>query len=162
MKLYEISTEYHDALNELSALEFDAETIENSLSVLKGDLECKARNVAAFIRNSQAEVDAVKEAAKKLSQRAATEQKAIDRMIDYLKFNMEQAGITEIRSPELLLKIKTNPPSVIIDDELSIDKKYKSEKVTISVDKTAIKKDIQAGNEVVGAHLEQKTRLDIS
>ena len=74
---------------------------------------------------------------------------------------MENSGITEISSPELLLKIKTNPPSVIIDDEALIGGQFIKEKTVTSIDKAAIKKELKSGNTVLGAHIEQKTRLEI-
>ena len=161
MKLYEISNEYNHALTALSDSDFDAQTISDTLEGLKGELEIKAKNVAAFISNRKAEINAVKDASKRLADRAKAEQKHLDSMIEYLKFNMEQSGITEIRSPELLLKIKTNPPSVIIDDNDAVSDLFKTEKTVVSIDKAAIKKEIQAGGAVEGAHIEQKTRLEI-
>lgn len=161
MKLYEISNQYHNALVELSESDLDAQTISDTLEGLRGDLEIKAKNVAAFISNRKAEIDAVKEASRKLADRAKAEQGSLDRLTEYLKFNMEQNEITEIRSPELLLKIKTNPPSVVIDDESLISGQFIKEKTVTSIDKTAIKKELQSGNPVLGAHIEQKTRLEI-
>jgi hypothetical protein len=161
MQLYKITEQYHQALSVLTDSDLDAQTISDTLEGLKGDIEVKAKNVAAFISNRKAEINAVKEASKKLADRAKFEQSSLDRLTEYLKYNMELAGITEIRSPELLLKIKTNPPSVIIDDESVIPKCFFTEKTVISINKTAIKEDLKCGNTVQGAHIEQKTRLEI-
>jgi len=161
MKLYELTNEYNSALTTLTDSDFDLQTINDTLEGLKGELEIKAKNVAAFIENRKAEIDAVKAASKKLADRAKSEQKHLDGLIGYLKYNMEQSEITEIRSPELVLKIKNNPPSVVIDNEEVVDNKFKSSKWVVSIDKTAIKKELQAGNDVEGAHIEQKTRLEI-
>lgn len=161
MQLYKITEQYHSALSELAGSDLDAQTINDTLEGLKGDIEVKAKNVAAFVSNRKAEIEAVKEASKKLADRAKNEQSALDRLTEYLKYNMENAGITEIRSPELLLKIKTNPPSVVIDNELLIGGQFIKEKVVTSIDKGAIKKELNAGNQVLGAHIEQKTRLEI-
>lgn len=161
--LYKITEQYHNALVELADSGLDAQTINDTLEGLKGDIEVKAKNVAAFISNRKAEIVAVKEAGQKLADRAKSEQASLDRLAEYLKVNMENSGITEIRSPELLLKIRTNPPSLIIDDEAMIAKKFVKTKVveTKSIDKVAMKEEIKAGRLVKGAHIEQKTRLEI-
>lgn len=161
MKLYEITEQYHHALVALTDSDLDEQTINDTLEGLKGDIEVKAKNVAAFISNRKAEIVAVKEASKKLADRAKAEHASLDRLTEYLKYNMENSGITEIRSPELLLKIKTNPPSLVIDDESLIGGQYRTERVVHGIDKTAMKTDIKSGLSVIGAHIEQKTRLEI-
>ena len=162
MQLYKITEQYHHALSELAGSELDAQTINDTIEGLKGDIEVKAKNVAAFISNRKAEITAVKEASKKLADRAKTEQANLDRLMDYLKYNMEQSEITEIRSPELLLKIKNNPPSVVIDDESKINSGYyKIIPETRQLDKVALKAALKTGELVLGAHLEAKTRLEI-
>lgn len=161
MKLYELTSQHHNALSELAELDLDQETIENTLEGLRGDLEVKCKSVAAFIMNREAEINAVKEAAKKLSERASKESKALERLTEYLRFNMEANDITEIRSPELILKIKKNPPKVIIDDEFSIEKRFLVKKTTESPDKKAIKKAIQYGEKLDWVRLESSTSLSI-
>lgn len=162
MKLYEITEQYQHAMVELDNSDFDADTIADTLEGLKGDLEAKSRAVAGFIANREAEIAATKEAAKKLSDRAKAEQGKMDKLREYLLYNMQRNEISEIRSPDLLLNLKKNPPSCIIDDESLIPEKYKKEVVTttIKIDKNAIKSDLKEGK-VDGAHLEAKERLEI-
>lgn len=161
MKLYQLSEQYNQALTELVSADLPQEAIDDTLEGLKGELEAKANNVAAFIGNMQAEIDAVKAASKKLADRARAEQAKIDGLREYLKRNMEMSEITEIRSPEFILKIKNNPPSVIIDDLDSLPEDcIKIIPETKQADKTAIKKALKEG-EVKGAHLSQSTRLEI-
>lgn len=162
MKLYEISEQYNQALTELEDLSLPAEVVSDTLEALKGDLEEKAKNVAAFIANRRAEVDAVKEASKKLAERAKNEQVKIDRLVAYLKYNMEINEISEIRSPELLLKIKSNPGSVVIEDAELVPMAYKREiPAKYEPDKALIKKAYKDGNTVPGASFVKGTRLEI-
>jgi len=57
------------------------------------------------------------------------------------------------------MKVRKNPASVVVDDITKIDSKYTRQKIQIDVDKIAIKKAIQNGEKVDGAHLEQRTSL---
>ena len=161
MRLYEITQQYQSALSELQELELDETTIQDTLEGLKGDLQEKSKAVAAFIANGEAEAKAVKEASKKLADRANRQQVKMNKLREYLLYNMQANEITSISSPELLIKLRKKPPSVIIDDETKIDGKYKKEKVTFTVSKTDIKKAIQAGESVNGAHLEAGMSLVI-
>ena len=82
---------------------------------------------------------------------------AHDRKIDYLlklfKIEKMQTEINELsyRKSE----------AVILTDEEAIPSEYKKEKLTISVDKTEIKKAIKAGTEVPGAIIETRQNLQI-
>ena len=159
MNLYEISNEYNKALNELAELEFDERIIEDSLSVLKGTLEEKGKNVALYIANAEAEQKAIKEAGDKMLQRAKVAQNKIDRLKSYLLENMLLNGITEISSPEMVVKTAKTPNKVMIDGV--VDDKYMVEKITKTTDKRAIKAAIDSGENVEGAHLESGYRLVI-
>jgi hypothetical protein len=57
------------------------------------------------------------------------------------------------------MKVKKNPPSVVIDDLTQIPTQYQRQKIQVDIDKVAIKAAIKAGEEVPGAHLEQGTSL---
>lgn len=66
---------------------------------------------------------------------------------------MEQLDLKSLDFANQRVTLKNNPPSVKINDEELIPDKFKKEKVSIVIDKTAIKKAIQDGEEVIGAEL---------
>lgn len=66
---------------------------------------------------------------------------------------MEQLELKSLDFANQKVTLKNNPPSVKINDEELIPDKFKKEKVSITIDKTAIKKAIQDGEEVIGAEL---------
>lgn len=92
--------------------------------------------------------------------------KAIDnknaKFKEYVKQNMEELELQKIDTELGTLSIAKNPASVEIYDESMIADEYKKEKVTVTIDKTAIKNAIKEGKEVEGARLvEDKTSLRI-
>lgn len=160
--LYEIGKEYLEALEALTDPELDIplDAISDTLEGIEGQLQEKATNVAKFMRSLEATASAIKEAEQKMAQRRKAIESRADWLKDYLKRNMEHSGITKIESPWFVLSIQKNPPSVVIDDESLIPDEFKSEVVTVKIDKASIKKACASG-EVSGAHLEQGTRLSI-
>lgn len=82
---------------------------------------------------------------------------SVDKQIDYLlklfKIEKMQTEINELsyRKSE----------AVILTNEEAIPAEYKKEKVTVSVDKTEIKKALKAGLEIAGASLEVRQNLQI-
>jgi len=162
LKLYEITEQYQSALSELAGLELDEETVNDTLEGLKGDLEAKGRAVGAFIANREAEITATKEAGKKLIERAKSEQVKMDKLKDYLLYNMQVNEITKIRSPDLLIKLRKLPASVKIVDESVIDSSWMNKKITYTINKTAIKAELKAGNPVEGAVLSEGYKVVIT
>lgn len=153
MQLYKITEQYQSAISELTELDLDADTIKDTLEGLKGDLEAKGKAVGAFIANREAEINATKEAGNKLIDRAKSEQNKMDKLKDYLLFNMETNGITEIRSPDLVIKLRKLPPSVKVVEENVISSLWFNEKTVYTLDKARIKETLKAGKEVEGCVL---------
>ena len=74
-------------------------------------------------------------------------------MKQQILLGMDSLGLKSIEFINQKFTVKNNPPSVKINDEELIPDKFKKEKVSITIDKTAIKKAIQDGEDVIGAEL---------
>ena len=75
---------------------------------------------------------------------------------------MDAMGLKSMDFINQKVTLKSNPPAVKINDEELIPDKFKKEKVSITIDKTAIKKAIQDGEEVMGAELTVSKSLVIT
>ena len=161
--LYELTTEYRQALDTLSDPDCNIppEVIADTLEGLQGNLEDKAVNVAKSVRNLEATAQAIKDAEQRMAARRKVIEERLASMKDYLKTNMESCGITKIESPWFVLSIAKNPVAVDVFDETALPAEFKEEVVTVRVDKTAIKQAIESGAEVPGAILTRGTRLAI-
>jgi hypothetical protein len=160
--LYELSTEYQSAFNEMMALDMDEQTIADTLEGLQGELEVKGRSVAAYFLNLQADVDAIKEAEGRMVARRKSLESKVTAMKDYLRDNMQKTGITEISCPEFCIKIGKPSKAVEITNELLIPEEYKKVVTTERISKTDISKALKAGNDIPGAQLvDGKPRLTI-
>lgn len=163
MKLYEIANEYQDILEQ----SFDQETGEvNETALSKLDeiavqLQDKGIAVASYIKNIDAERKAIEDAKKAMAEREKKLDKEIDYLTQYLQFNMENCGITEIKSPHFVIKLKKCPLSTDIIDESLIPDEYKKVKEVVSLDKMKIKEEILAGVIIPGASLKQNNRIEI-
>lgn len=163
ISLYQIANEYQAMVERLMDSEIDAQTIADTIEGASGELELKATNVAMFIRNLEASAEQIKLAEKTMAERRKQLETKADSVRQYLFDNMKRVGVTKIESPYFALTIKKNPPSVIIDDALSIPTEYKifSPPPPPTPDKAAIKAALQAGETIEGAHIEQNERLEI-
>lgn len=166
MKLYELTAQYRQLEALESSDDLPPEVIRDTLDGLEGQLQEKATNVGLFIRNLESVADAIDEAAEKMRERGTRLRKRAQSLNDYLLFNMQASGITKVESPFFTLKVKTNPPTVVVDSESLIPAEYMTQPDPLPPppprpDKKAIAAAFKDGAEVPGCHVEQRQRLEI-
>ena len=138
------------------------EVINDTLEGMEGEIVEKGKNVIAFMLNLEAEAEAMRSAEKRIAERRQSIQKKVERFKEYLRFNMERTGITEITANDGSFKAKLYPnrdESVVIDDESKLSGNLM--RVKKEPDKTVIKAAIKEHGFVEGAHIERKSRLEI-
>lgn len=153
LKLYEISNKYQIELDDPSGYGF--------LDSIEDELNIKAVNVAAYIKNLEAELSAIENAITDMKNRESVTYKKICSLKEYLLFNLNKCEIKEIKSAQFDIKVKKCPASVVIINDSIIDDEYKSIKEVTSIDKNKIKNDILNGVIVDGAEIVYNTRLEI-
>ena len=139
----------------------DAETgelisVSQALDALRMEREAKLENVACWVKNLSAEADAIREEENRLfKRRKAAETKAANLKAWLLAAMTRDDGTTDkLKTGRVMVSVKRNPPSTVVDDEALLPWAYKTVKQIVAQDKAAIKAAILAGEEVPGAHLE--------
>jgi Gp157 protein len=161
LTLYQITDRYQEALLLLSDPELPPEVVNDTLDAIEGEFENKALAVAAFIGNLELEASAVREVEERMKRRRHALDARAESLRGYLHFHMERLELKQLKSAELTVKIKRNPPRVVIDNEASLPDEYKELELTLKVRKQLVQKALGEGRPVPGAHLEATTRLDI-
>lgn len=166
LQLYTMADEYLAALKTLESLAdagtLSSEVVADTLEGLSGELEANATNVIGYARSLELEAAAIKQATGPMLARAKTLEAKAEWMRAYVKVQMERTGITEIKSPYFVLKIRENPASVVIDNEAGIPEQcWRVIPEKREPDKKAIKAMIESGEQVEFAHLERSKRLEV-
>ena len=133
--------------------------INNALLTLEDELQEKGENCIKYLGSIQDNIDIAKANKKKLDEYIKTLESRKKRIEQACIYALDTLQVKSIMTGWGELKIKKNPPAVIIDDVTQIPTQYQRQKIQVDVDKTAIKAAIKAGEEVPGAHLEQGTSL---
>lgn len=162
MKLYEITKEYEEILNDL----YDDQGEINPQALIKleqneMEMEKKAIAIASFIQNMNAEKEAIENAKSAMADREKRYKKRIDDLKGYLQMNMEKRGINHIKCPLFEIKLKKCPVSVCIEDEDALPENYKRTKVEVAPDKIKMLQDMKVGIIIPGASLQQRMSIDI-
>lgn len=163
LTLFEISAQFQSLENLTDSDDLPAEVIADTLEALTGDFDAKAIQVAKFILSLESAADAVKDAAKATTERAVRIQRRADSIKAYLAFHMQALQRKKIDAIDITLRLRANPPAVVITDEHAIPAQYwvEPEPPPKRLDKKAIKTAIDAGERVDGAFVEAGERLEI-
>lgn len=165
--LYVLTNEYLALAEKLADGDFDAQTIADTIeaSGITDELAIKAQGIEFVARGAEAHHPVIDAEIARLQALKASRDKVAAGLREYLKDNMERAGIDKIECPLFKLSIKKNPPSVEIIDQLSLPAEYwrtpEPKPPVAAPDKAAIKTALQTGKEVMGAKLTQGTRLEV-
>ena len=140
----------------------------DTLSGIEDDFEEKAENIAAYIKNLQAQSDELKKEEDALYARRKVKENQIGRMKKYLLESMKKIKRLKIDTPRAKLSIRDNAESAKIYDEkafvnMCMEKgleKYLRFKAP-EINKMAVKKDLQSNIKIIGAELERTQSLII-
>lgn len=159
--LYELSEAYQNVQNLIDE-ESPDQDIVNALTVIEGQIEVKAVNIANLIKSLEAEVEVIKAEEKRLKQRRESRENAAKSVKQYLQIAMESVGKDKIKVATRTISIQNNPPSLIITDKDAIPQKY----LTLVPEyyetrNDEIKEDLKAGAKIPGAELTRGRSLRI-
>lgn len=158
MKLYELTDNYMQLIE--LADQLDEETFRNTLESIQDSIEDKVENTAKVIKSIEADVQAIKEEEKRLKERRQALEKKIDNIKDYLKEQLEKAGIDKVKRATFTVSIQNNPPKAEIVDEKSLPLEFMIPQPA-KVDKRAILEKLKSGEHVPGAALVQERGVRI-
>ena len=145
LSLYEITNAFPILMEQEEISEEDKKKIEEELTVL---LQQKSHNVIGYARNTELMINVMKEEEKRLEENRKNLEKQLTKFKEYVKECMERNNITKIDTGLGSLTIAKNPASVEIINEDEIPEEYKTEVVTVKIDKTKIKNNFKETGEI--------------
>jgi phage host-nuclease inhibitor protein Gam len=159
--LYDLAGQYRQLAERLANLDLDAETVADTIeaSGLTDEINAKAQGVLLVAKQAEQYLPYIDAEIARLRALKARHERIAAGLRDYLKHNMQQAGIERIECPLFQISIRSNPPAVEVFDEAQVPKELL--RVKYEVDKTAIKAELKAGREVAGCRLVNGTRLEV-
>jgi hypothetical protein len=133
--------------------------INAALVAVVDDVKTKAENGINWLNSIDENIAGAKERRKKYDAYIKSLENRKKRMLTAYMYAMEKMGMKSIMTGAGELKLKKNPPALVIDDISKIPSKFEKSKIEISLDKVAIKAAIKAGETIEGCHLEQAISL---
>jgi hypothetical protein len=157
--IYDINKAFQSIVDMVDDGELTQEDFQQALAELEQSKVEKCGNAICYLNMLKHGIEDMKAEEKRINtMRKALESRAknLESAFAYVLKNM---GDKEVITKYGVMKVRKNPPSVVVDDVTKIDAKYTRQKIQIDIDKIAIKKAIQSGENVAGARLEQSEKL---
>lgn len=149
-KLYELTDDYNNLLAMVDSGDFTQEEIKDTLDGIHGEIDDKLQSTVCVIREMEAEAKKFEAEIERMAGIKKSYSNTANKLKDYIRFEMEKSGIEKSKG---LFSISLGKPSIqiqISDIELIPDS-YK--KVSVTADKSAIKKAINGGAQIDGAEI---------
>ena len=164
-RLYDISVEYEQTLAEISecAAENDGvvpDELMTKLQTLDENFDVKAENYVRAIKNYEADHKLYKAEADRLKAKAEGAKSSCDFLKGQLLAAMTAVGKDRTSTAIASVSIRTDK-AVAVTDEALIPAEYIKTKTETSVDKTAIKDRLKAGEVIPGAELKENKSVQI-
>lgn len=162
MNLYQINAEIEQLENAVEdGMLIDEETgelltIEQALDMLKMERTQKIENIALWCKNLASDVVALKAEEDNLAKRRKAAETKQTRLKAYLlgALTQENGEVISYHGTKAVVKVKNNPPSVVVSDEALLPDEFKIQKITVAPDKKSLAEVLKRGIAVPGAHLE--------
>lgn len=116
---------------------------------LKQELSAKSTNIIAYVVDSESLLERIKQEEERLANLRKVGENKLAKFKEYVQENMKTLGIEKIQTELGTLTIAKNPMSIEVVDENLVPAEFKREKITTSVDKTAIKNHFLATGELI-------------
>ena len=153
--LYTIAEQFKELASLAETADEDlAVALRDTMEGIEGEFQEKGKAIAMITLNIDGDLEAIQSQIDRLTERKRIINNRKESLKEYLRSNMDAAGITKITHPLFTITCGKGRPIVVIDDEKAIPDDFVNVKVTSAPDKAAIAKALKDGQDVPGAHSE--------
>lgn len=164
--LYQLTHEYRDLLHTLSDMDIDVQTVLDTIEStgLQESIAQRTQSRVFVIKSMRAHADMVDAEIKRLTKLKKHYEQRADALEESTLALLQSADIHVVEGDLMMVKIRSNPPSVEVFDPAQVPTEYlrTPEPPPPAPDKTAIKDALKRGIDIPGARLIQTQRLAVA
>ena len=164
MTLYEIDKNIKEVIEQGFTVDEDGVVVfeQEDLDSLQAQLEDKLENIALYIKNTLAEVNAIKAEETILAERRKAKENKAERLKEYMQSYLEQQGRKKFETTKVVASIRESEAVEVAEDAVEkLPLGYVTVKTEMKPDKKALKKALKDGVEIAGVKLVKNKNLNI-
>lgn len=123
---------------------------------IKAALEAEVRKVdriSFYIATCERQASGLKEEIARLQERRNMFERRSERVREFVKYFMQRNETQKLEGQTATFFLRAATPALIVSDEALVPDEFKETTVSVSINRAAIKKAIEAGRDVPGADL---------
>ena len=179
MSLYQLTDDYSLLFNSYDAIaeseDFTDEEKEEQLAAwfdtldgIEQEIESKLENMAVYIKNTEAEIDALAKEEKLMHQRRQAKEKSVERLKAYMLLAMDTVNLNKVESSRAVIKRNAGRESLNVQNEAVLIEWLQRSDLDDMLsfpapkpDKKKIADYIRDGHEAVGAEIVRKASVSV-
>ena len=163
MNLYELNQNFNNLIEVLENTEDEnlKELIKNSMDQLALETNEKIENIIKYIKNLEAEAEALEKESKRLNDRKIKTLKKVDNLKGYLKDFTSSLESKKYNTGIFNISIRKNAAAIIIENDFLVPDEFCKAEIIRKVDKVALKEKLKAGEVIEGVKLQQTESIII-
>jgi hypothetical protein len=159
MGIYKIGSAFQSIVDMHANGDLTDEQLKEALVALEESKVEKCGNAICYLNMLKHGIEDMKAEEKRIATMRKSLESRAKNLENAFAYVLKNMGDKEVITKYGVMKVRKNPPSVVVDDLSKVPTKFQNQKIEVTIDKTAIKKAINAGEKVDGAHLEQTEKL---
>ena len=163
MNLYELNQNFNNLIEVLENTEDEniKELIKKSMDQLTLETNEKIENIIKYIKNLEAEAEALEKESKRLNDRKIKTLKKVDNLKGYLKDFTSSLESKKYNTGIFNISIRKNAAAIIIENDFLVPDEFCKTEIIRKVDKIALKERLKAGEVIEGVKLQQSESIII-
>lgn len=161
--LYEINNDFIQVLENGFLVDEETGEItfkEDALNDLDLEFNQKVDNIACYIKDIESLNQAIKDEKKALDERLKVNDRKVENLKKYVSSSLKMRDMNKLETARNKITFRKSKSVNVINESLLADE-YFTEKITKTVNKTAIKKAIESGLTVEGAEIKENRNVVI-
>ena len=161
--LYEINNDFIQVLENGFLVDEETGEItfkEDALNDLDLEFNQKVDNIACYIKDIESLNQAIKDEKKALDERLKMNDRKVENLKKYVSSSLKMRDMNKLETARNKITFRKSKSVNVINESLLADE-YFTEKITKTVNKTAIKKAIESGLTVDGAEIKENRNVVI-
>lgn len=134
------------------------QAVQDTMQGIEGEIGIKAEAIVMLSRNMDGDLAALQVEIDRLTDLKRVRTNGLKKLLDYLKRNMEAAGLKTIERPLFKITLAMGVEKCIIDDEKAVPDNYVSVTTNVTPDKKAILahlKELREANKAIQAKVDE-------
>ena len=166
-ELYELNQQYKEFIDAVERGDIPDEAIADTLEAMNNDFDDAADNIACMIKSARREAEAMRDEERALAERRRAVERRAERLTEYLTEQMRQRDCKAVKTARNALSLRKSTAVEVESAGALVEWAKLHNRFELLTykqpepNKTELKKALEAGDSIAGAHIVERMNLQL-